>query len=253
MRGAYCKVKLKRENKWSAVDRLSRTLIVSCQASVGEPLCAPTHIAALALSAIAGGAKALRLEGEENVRALRPLTDLPIIGLTKSKNVSSDQLLEKVYITATFREAEALALAGADIIAIDATGRPRADGYTVESLIMDIHNRLNKPVMADISTVEEALVADRFGADLISTTLYGYTRETYQPSEIGPGFSLIKELAGQVLAPLILEGRVWYPEEVTSAFEYGAFAVVVGSAITRPQLITQRFAKAIPQGKARVS
>ena len=188
----------------------------------------------------------------ENVRALRPLTDLPIIGLTKSKNVPTNELLEKVYITATFGEAESLAAAGADIIAVDATGRPRADGYTVEKLISEIHSKLNKPVMADISTVDEALSADRFGADFISTTLYGYTKETYQPFELGPGFSLIKELAGKVLAPIILEGRVWHPEDVTSAFEYGAFAVVVGSAITRPHLITQRFANAIPQEKAKV-
>ncbi len=233
------------------INQLERVLIVSCQASVGEPLCAPTHIAAMALSAIAGGAKALRLEGEENVRALRPLTNLPLIGLTKSKNVSAREQLDKVYITATFKEAELLALSGADIIAIDATDRPRPDGYTAEKLIGDIHTLLNKPVLADISTVEEALSANRWGADLISTTLYGYTKQTYKTDELGPGLFLIKELAGQVVAPLILEGRVWHPEEVRTAFEYGAYAVVVGSAITRPQLITQRFVKAIPQEKAR--
>jgi N-acylglucosamine-6-phosphate 2-epimerase len=246
-------VAVRKQNGDDVINQLNRVLIVSCQASVGEPLCAPTHIAAMALSAIAGGAKALRLEGEENIRALRPLTNLPIIGLTKSKNVSAEEQLDKVYITATFKEAELLALAGADIIAVDATGRPRTDGYTLEKLINEIHTLLHKPILADISTVEEAMAADRWGADLISTTLYGYTRHTYQPAEHGPGLFLIKELAGQVVAPLILEGRVWHPEEVRTAFEYGAHAVVVGSAITRPQLITQRFVKAIPQEKARVS
>lgn len=238
---------------WPVIDQLHRALIVSCQASSGEPLCAPEHIAALALSAIAGGAKALRLEGEDNVKALRSLTSLPIIGLIKSKIVPASEQLEKVYITATFKEAQSLVLAGADVIAIDATGRPRADGYTVEKLIDDIHMILNKPIMADISTVEEALAAGRFGADLISTTLYGYTKETYQLAEHGPGLALIKALSGRLTAPLILEGRIWHPEEVSKAFEYGAYAVVVGSAITRPQLITQRFVQAIPQEKAKTS
>ncbi len=241
------------QNKWNAVGLLHRALIVSCQATQGEPLCSPVHITALALSAIKGGAKALRLEGADNIMAMRILADLPIIGLTKSKDVLAKDQLENVYITASFKEAEALAQAGADIIAIDATGRPRLDGYTVEKLITDIHEVLKKPVMADISSVEEALSADRFGADLISTTLYGYTKETYTPSELGPGLTLLKELQGLTAAPLILEGRVWHPKEVTDAFEYGAYAVVVGSAITRPQLITERFVKAIPQIKTRVN
>jgi len=107
---------------------LRGTLIVSCQASQGEPLCAPEHIKALALSVIAGGARGLRLEGEENVRTVRSQTDLPIIGLSKTEGLTETERLKQVYITATIAQAQALARAGADVIAIDATARPRVNG-----------------------------------------------------------------------------------------------------------------------------
>jgi N-acylglucosamine-6-phosphate 2-epimerase len=231
----------------SIIENIKGTLIVSCQADEGEPLAAPEHIKALALSAIMGGAKALRLEGIENIEAVRAATQLPIIGLSKSKTISNKDRLDKVYITASFAEAKALADAGSDIIALDATERPRADGLTLKETIDRIHEELNKPVWADISTFAEGIQADKFGADLISTTLFGYTRETKLASDHGPDLELVKKLAQAIKTPVILEGRVWHTEEVTKAFAYGAFAVVVGSAITRPQLITERFVQAIPK------
>jgi len=225
--------------------QLKDALIVSCQASDGEPLCAPEHIKALSLCAITGGAKGLRLEGTENIQAVRDITKLPIIGLAKTKGLSEKERLKQVYITATFAEASELATAGADIIALDATDRPRPDGNTASELIAQIHKELKLPVMADISTENEALAAAAAGADLISTTLFGYTNETFVPADHGPALDLLKKVCGVVQAPVILEGRIWHPEEVTQAFKLGAYAVVVGSAITRPHLITARFVKAI--------
>jgi len=240
-------MKIGHSSDHNIIEKIKGILIVSCQADAGEPLAVPEHIKALALSAIIGGAKALRLEGIENINAVRAATNLPIIGLSKSKTISNSDRLDKVYITASFAEAKALAEAGSDIIALDATERPRADGLTLKETIARIHKELNKPVWADISTFAEGIQAEKFGADLISTTLFGYTKETKLAGDHGLDFDLVTKLAKEIKTPVILEGRVWYPEEVTKAFAYGAFAVVVGSAITRPHLITERFVRAIPK------
>lgn len=236
--------------EWQAVKKVAGELIVSCQASTGEPLCSPEHILALCLSAINGGAGALRLEGVENIKLVRANTKLPIIGLTKDDTIPASDRLKKVYITGSFADAEGLAEAGADIIALDATGRPRPDGLTLQEQISKIHEQLNLPVWADIATFSEAVAARQAGADVISSTMYGYTEETALPPSHGPSFELLKELCQHMNCPVILEGRVWHPEEVARAFELGVHAVVVGSAITRPQLITERFVKAIPARKA---
>jgi len=227
-------------------ERLQGVLVVSCQAAEGEPLCHPSHILALSLSAITGGAGGLRLEGGQNIEVVRPFTRLPIIGLSKNDEIPDSERLNNVYITATFEEAEILAEAGADIIALDATHRPRPKNLKLETLIERIHKELNKPVLADISTFEEGVEAAKIGADFVSTTLFGYTAETKQPSNIGPALELLEQLIASLQKPVVLEGRVWNPSEVTRAFELGAHCVIVGSAITRPQLITERFVKAIP-------
>jgi N-acylglucosamine-6-phosphate 2-epimerase len=136
--------------------------------------------------------------------------------------------------------------AGADIVALDATGRDRPDGSSVTLMIERIHDQLKRPVWADVATFSEGIAAAKAGADIVSTTLFGYTEETKSPLEQGPALDLLKNLCDQLEIPVILEGRVWHPYEVTEAFEHGAYAVVVGSAITRPTLITERFVKAIP-------
>jgi putative N-acetylmannosamine-6-phosphate epimerase len=229
-----------------SIAQLRGGLIVSSQASDGEPLCAPEHIAAMALSAVAGGAKGLRLEGAENVEHLRPRTKLPIIALTKDKDVPEKERNKVVYITSTFDDAASLARAGADIIAVDATARPRRSGITLVELIKRIHDELKKPVWADVALIEEGLAAFEAGADIVSTTLSGYTTATASRHGRGPDMTLLRELIVAVSIPVVLEGQVWHPEEVTRAFKEGAYAVVVGSAITRPQLITRRFVDAIP-------
>ena len=238
------------------IDSIDGAMIVSCQASKGEPLNHPDHILALALSGINGGARGVRLEGLENIERVRSslgkLFDgaVPIVGLTKS-DIPAEEKLTSVYITACFDDAKSLAEAGADIIALDATGRKRSDGLSLKETIDRIHSELNKAVWADCATFGEGLAAHEAGADIVSTTLYGYTAETALPKEAGPGLDLLKEFVIHIKAPIILEGRVWHPNEVTRAFELGAHAVVVGSAITRPQLITERFVKAIPSRRVR--
>ena len=221
-------------------------LVVSCQAAEGEPLCHRGHILALALSALNGGAHGLRLEGADNIKHVRQNTIVPIVGLTKSKLVPEKDWIKHVYITPTFEDAQEIADAGADIIAIDATDRRRPGNITPAQLIERIHKELGKPVWADVSNLAEGLAAAQAGADVVSTTLSGYTQETQIPPESsGPDLKLLEALLRLTDKPVVLEGRVWLPSEVAEAFSLGAFACVVGSAITRPQLITQRFVKAM--------
>jgi N-acylglucosamine-6-phosphate 2-epimerase len=238
------------ERKWECISRLDGGLIASCQASTGEPLCHPEHILAMSLSAVAGGAVALRLEGTDNIKAVRESQklppDFPIVGLIKSTLIAAEDRLKKAYITSTFEEAKSIVEAGADIVALDATGRDRPDGSSVAVMIERIHDELKRPVWADCATFSEGIAAAKAGADIVSTTLFGYTEETKSPLEQGPALDLLKNLCDQLEIPVILEGRVWHPYEVTEAFEQGAYAVVVGSAITRPTLIAERFVKAIP-------
>ena len=237
---------MKQVTKWKQIETLRNALVVSCQADAEEPLGAKECINALSLTAIKGGAKGLRLEGTQNIQYVRKHTQLPIIGLTKSKDVTPEQRLDTVYITATTDDAYAVAQAGADIIALDATGRSRPDGSSLKNMIDLVHEELSRPAWADIATVEEALRAMELGADVISTTMYGYTTSTQRDADAPPDFELLTQLCKLSPVPVTLEGRVWQPAQVTSAFECGAWAVVVGSAITRPELITHRFVAALP-------
>lgn len=234
------------ENSVLAV--LKGGLIVSCQASKGEPLCKPEIIGALCQSALSGGARALRLEGLSNISFVRKLTNeqnrIPIIGITKTEGLTKDQALDQVYITSTLKEAIDVAKAGADIVALDATMRPRPDKLSLEETIEKIHQDTTALVWADTATIEEARQAQKAGVDIVSTTLYGYTRETELPSDAEPSFEFLERCIHELDVPVILEGRVWEPEQVERAIKLGAHAVVVGSAITRPHLITERFVRA---------
>jgi N-acylglucosamine-6-phosphate 2-epimerase len=190
---------------------------------------------AMARAAGEGGASAIRCESPDDIRAIRQSVDLPLIGLWKRGETG-------VYITPTPEAARAIVEAGADAVAIDATDRPRP--VTVAALIEYIHETLGKPVLADVSTLEEGLAAEAAGADAVAPTLSGYTGG---PTPTGPDWALLEALLTRVKVPVVMEGRIWTPEEAARALELGAWAVVVGSAITRPQLITRRFAEAIAQ------
>ncbi len=209
-------------------------LVVSCQAAETSPLNATAHIVALARAVILGGAAGVRIEGVRNVQAVREAIDLPIIGITKIAQPGSD-----VYITPSLDDVRSLAAAGADVIAFDATDRPRP--VSVADIVADIV-RLGKIGMADISTLEEAHQAIAAGAHFVGTTLSGYT--PYTTASAAPDFALMRDLAAAGI-PFVAEGRIWEPEQARQAIEIGAAFVVVGSAITRPDEITRRFADAI--------
>ena len=221
------------------IDRLKNKVVVSVQAMPSEPLYLEKCMAAMMKSVVKGGAGGLRVAGTRDVKNAKKTFDLPVIGLTKP-NVIPKNWKEIVYITPTIKDVISLAEAGADIIAIDGTQRKRPGNEKLEDLIKYIH--INKKIaMADISTVEEGLKAAEAGADILSTTLAGYTLESLDSPANEPDFNLLKNLAEQAPIPVVLEGRIWTPAQVDRAFALGAHCVVIGSAITRPQLITKRF------------
>lgn len=216
---------------------LRRGLIVSCQALPQEPLFGADIMARLALAAEAGGAVGIRANSPVDIAAIRAVTSLPLIGLSKVDVAGYD-----VYITPTVADAQAVADAGADIIAIDATNRSHPEGSATDA-IQRTQAATGKPVLADISTYDEALAAQDAGAELISTTMSGYT--PYSPQSEAPDLELVRRLAAILTVPLLAEGRIATPEQARAALDAGAWAVVVGGAITRPQQITARFARAI--------
>lgn len=208
-----------------ALQILKNGLIVSCQAPVASPLHDPIVIAAIAQASVNQGAVGVRIDTPAHIEAVRQQVNVPIIGLWKRQFADSE-----VYITPQFEQAVAIAQAGADIIAIDATSRPRPGGETVVTLIDRIHQELGKPVMADIDTLEAAIAAVEAGADIVGTTLYGYTHETQQQTP--PGFELLQQMVSALSVPVICEGGVASPQMAKQALDLGAYAVVVGTAIT---------------------
>lgn len=221
------------------IDKIKGTVIVSVQAMPSEPLYLEKCMVAMMKSVVTGGAGALRVAGARDVKNAKRLFHVPIIGLTKP-NIIPKNWKEIVYITPTVKDVIELVDAGADIIATDGTQRKRPDNEKLSDLIKYIH--INKRIaMADISTVEEGIKAQEAGADILSTTLAGYTLESSSSPANEPDFDLLKELVNTTNLPVVLEGRIWEPYQVDKAFELGAHCVVIGSAITRPQLITKRF------------
>lgn len=223
----------------NVLSRIKGTVIVSVQAMPSEPLYDEKCMAAMMKSVLNGGAGALRVAGVRDIKNAKKLSNVPVIGITKPNKIPSNYK-EIVYITPTVQDVIDIINAGADIVAFDGTQRPRPNNEKIKDLIKYIH--INKKLaMADISTVEEGIKAQEAGADILSTTLAGYTMESINSPSKEPDFKLLKELVEKTNTPIILEGRIWEPQQVDRAFEAGAHAVVIGSAITRPQLITKRF------------
>lgn len=216
------------------LSRLRGALIVSVQADEGSPMRETGIIAAMSRAALLGGARGLRLRSPEDIRAVRALTDVPLIGLTKQAQPGSP-----VYITATPQEVRAVAQAGADVVAFDGTDLPRP--YAVADLIAEAH-ACGALAMADVSTLAEAQAAYAAGADIVGTTMSGYT--PHSPQQAEPDFGLMRALAGAG-RPFIAEGRLNTPQLAAQALASGAHAVVVGSAITRPDHVTRWFAQAL--------
>ncbi len=220
-----------------AIASLHQGLIVSCQAPVDSPIYEPNVIAAIAQAAVNRGALGLRIDTPAHIQAVRQRSQVPIIGLWKQQIPGYE-----VYITPQFDHATAIAQAGADIIAIDATARKRPEGETLTSLITQIHNELGKAVMADVDTIENAIASVNAGADIVGTTLYGYTKQTQDLSP--PGFELLTEIV-KLNIPAICEGGIASPQMARQALDLGAYAVVVGTAITGIDLQVQAYQKAI--------
>lgn len=223
------------------VQQVNKQLIVSCQALPEEALFGSEIMAKMAISVARGGAKAIRANTPVDVHAIRQAVDLPLIGLYKEVLPGYD-----VIITPTLKHALAIAEAGADIIALDCTHRPHPEP-DLKALIAAIHAQTDCLVMADISTYEEGLAAADLGADMLSTTLSGYT--LYSPQQKGPDIDLVARLAVDSRIPVIAEGRYHTPQQVKQALESGAVSVVVGGAITRPRQITEAFVEVIREVK----
>lgn len=212
-------------------------LIVSCQARADNPLHGPVFMAAMARAAEAGGALGLRMNGPDDIGSARRAVTIPIIGVFKQRYEGY-----AVEITPTFDEAAAIASAGAAMIALDGTARPRPDGTSLEALIARIHTELGLPVLADCAGIEDGIAAVIAGADAVATTLSGYLDPAVPPSD-EPDLHLLSALAGRLEVPVIAEGRIRTPAQARAALGCGAYAVVVGTAITNPREITRWYVR----------
>lgn len=212
-------------------------LIISCQALPEEPLHSSFIMGRMALAATQGGASGIRAQSMEDIIEIKKNTDLPIIGIVKRKYDDSE-----IYITATKKEVDELLAVGCDMIALDATNRSRPNGEKIEDLVTYIKSK-GVETMADCSTFEECLEAERIGFDCVSTTLCGYT--PYSKYIDGPNFELMQKLVEVLKVPLIAEGKINTPEDLRKALDIGVHCAVVGGAITRPLQIAKTFSAVI--------
>ena len=221
--------------------KLKNQLILSCQAEGDSPFNNPEDVAKFAVCAEMGGAAAIRTEGVEKAKAIREKVGLPLIGLVKSEFEDG-----YVRITGSEKDVQDLMDAGCDMVAIDGTFRQR-EGMTGPEFIRAMKEKHHVLIMADIATFEEGLACAEAGADCLSTTLSGYTPETKGTNTSAPNFALLQQLTDHFSnrLPVIAEGRFNTPELAAQAIETGAWAVVTGTAITRPQIITKWFYDAI--------
>lgn len=221
-------------------EHLKRNLIVSCQALEDEPLHSSFIMGRMALAAKQGGASGIRANSVEDIREIKKMVDLPIIGIIKRNYENSD-----VFISATMKEIDELMTVRPEIIALDATSSVRPNGESLESFYRAIRQKYPEvSLMADCSTYDEMIEADILGFDYIGTTLVGYTKQSKGDKIEADDFSLIQKAVRHCKHPIIAEGNINTPEKVKRVLELGVFSVVVGSAITRPQLITETFVAA---------
>lgn len=218
------------------IQSLKGGLIVSVQAYVGEPMRHSETMAQIALAAEQGGAVGIRCQGLSDISAIKGQVEIPVLGIWKEGH-------EGVFITPTLRHARACSMAGADIVALDATRRPRPDGLTYSETVAALHDE-DIVVMADCGSIEDARQAAEAGTDILSTTLAGYTGD--RPKTAGPDFELLSQMTTEFPEfPVLCEGRVHTPDQARQVMEAGAWAVVVGTAITHPTSITSWFNAAI--------
>ena len=225
----------------TVLDNLKGKLIVSCQALDNEPLHSPFIMSRMAVAAEEGGAEGIRANSVADIAAIKQLVSLPVIGIIKRDYPDSE-----VFITATMKGVDELMSVGPELIALDATARPRPGGQRLDALVAEIRAKYPSVLlMADISTAEEALTAQSLGFDCVGTTLYGYTAETEGHALPENDCGFLRDVLAAVNIPVVAEGNVETPTLAARCLELGAHTVVVGGAITRPQQITARFAAAI--------
>ena len=221
------------------LERLKGGMIVSCQAEGDDPFNAdPEYMALFARAAEMGGAIGIRTQGIAKLEAIKRATKLPVIGLLKSQFPDGT-----VRITGSFAEVEQLICSKSDIVAIDGTFRER-EGLSGPEFIKAVKESYGCLVLADIATYEEAKACEAAGADCVSTTLNGYTPDTKQFYD-GPNYDVLRECVNGLTIPVFAEGRYNTPLEAGKAMELGAYAVISGTAITRPRVITQWFVEEI--------
>lgn len=228
-------------NNTEILNQIKGGLIVSCQALKTEPLYDSYIMAKMAYAAMLGGAVGIRANTVIDIKAIKEMVDLPIIGIIKEDYPDCD-----VYITPTMKEVDALVEAGCEIIAIDATNRPRPNGISLEEFFTQVRAKYpNQLFMADTSCFEEGKKAEELGFDLIGTTMAGYT--PYTKGRTLPDLELIERYSKELNSPIIAEGGIWIPDDLKNAYKAGAFSAVCGTAITRPMDITKRFVKALEE------
>lgn len=222
-------------------EQFKNKLIISCQALPNEPLHSSFIMGRMALAAKQVGAVAIRCQSVDDIVEIKKVTGLPVIGLIKQNYDDSE-----IYITPTKKEVQALIDCGCEIIALDATMRKRPNDEKLEDLVKMIRDA-GRLSLADISNDEEAHNAEKIGFDAISTTLSGYT--PYSPKFHGPDLGLVARLVATCKIPVFAEGRINTPDDLRRAYEVGAYGAIVGSAITRPQVVGQWFIDALPKGE----
>ena len=223
------------------LEQLKNNLIVSCQALPHEPLHSSFIMGRMAKAAKEGGAVGIRANTKEDIEEIKRNVDLPIIGIVKRDYDDSD-----VYITPTMKEIDELMEVKPEIIALDATASLRPNGTTLDEFYYEIKGKYpNQKLMADCSTVEEAIHADKLGFDYIGTTLVGYTKQSENHRIEENDFEILREIISKVSNKVIAEGNINTPEKAKRVLELGSYSVVVGSIITRPQNITKLFTDAI--------
>lgn len=218
-------------------------LIVSCQALEDEPLHSSYIMSRMAVAAQEGGAKGIRSNSVADIEAIKEVVDLPIIGIIKQDYPDAE-----IYITPTMKEIDALVATGVEVIALDATVSKRPNNQKLEDFVKEIKAKYpDQALMADCSTLDEMLAAERLGFDYIGTTMVGYTEQSKDLKIEANDFELIRQALDQIDRPIIAEGNIDTPDKARRVLDLGVYSVVVGSAITRPQLITEKFVAKIHQ------
>ena len=227
--------------KEQLLKQIAHGLIVSCQALPNEPLHSPFIMGRMALAAKIGGASGIRANTKEDIAEIQTQVDLPIIGIVKRDYEDSE-----IYITPTMKEIDELMEVKPEIIAMDATISTRPEGKTLDEFFHKVKKKYPEQLfMADCSTIEEALHADELGFDFIGTTMVGYTKQSEGDKIEENDFEILREIVSKVNHKVIAEGNINTPEKARRVLKLGAYSVVVGSIITRPQLITKSFVEAI--------